>query len=193
MYVFEVVVVEVRLAVVVWWRWGGVVTSVFFRRGNGVSRGVGGASGRVVMVIVAMVVYVFDVVCIGSRGSEGRGGRVLVLVVMVFFFDVAVVLGVLVVLEQQQSAASNLHNHNTLTPALTTPPPPPDLNRYSLKKRMIPRAKMIKSVGLGKPIFRQHVKAVAAYTGPRFEKWLDTQVLERDLPPLKRGASAVGS
>ncbi|CAN0394398.1 unnamed protein product, partial [Laminaria digitata] len=69
----------------------------------------------------------------------------------------------------------------------------PTLLRYSLKKRMIPRAKLIETVGLGKPIFREHVKAVAAYTAPRFEKWLDSQVLERGLPPRRRGASAAGS
>ncbi|CAN0510900.1 unnamed protein product, partial [Ectocarpus sp. 12 AP-2014] len=55
----------------------------------------------------------------------------------------------------------------------------PTLLRYSLKKRMMPRAMVIEKSGLGRLVFREHVKPIAAYTDPAFEAWLDSLVLVR--------------
>ncbi|CAM9429195.1 unnamed protein product [Ectocarpus sp. 12 AP-2014] len=71
----------------------------------------------------------------------------------------------------------------------------PTLLRYSLKKRMMPRAMVIEKSGLGRLVFREHVKPIAAYTDPAFEAWLDSLVLVRGMPPrsqAKAGATAGG-
>lgn len=71
--------------------------------------------------------------------------------------------------------------------------------RYSLKKRMIPRAAVIEEAGLGPPVFRDHVKPIAAYTDVAFDKWLDSLALTRGMPPrqtstakAKAGVGAAG-
>lgn len=48
---------------------------------------------------------------------------------------------------------------------------------------MIPRAAVIENSGLGPPVFRDHVKPIAAYTDPAFDKWLDSLMLGRGMPP----------
>lgn len=53
---------------------------------------------------------------------------------------------------------------------------------------MIPRAAVIENVGLGHPVFREHVKPIAAYTDPAFDKWLDSLMLLRGMPPRKEAA-----
>lgn len=60
---------------------------------------------------------------------------------------------------------------------------------------MIPRAAVIENVGLGHPVFREHVKPIAAYTDPAFDKWLDSLILLRGMPPRKEaevGAFSAG-
>ncbi|CAN0198022.1 unnamed protein product [Ectocarpus fasciculatus] len=58
---------------------------------------------------------------------------------------------------------------------------------------MLPRAVVIEKSGLGRLVFREHVKPIAAYTDPAFEAWLDSLMLVRGMPPrnqAKAGAAA---
>lgn len=60
---------------------------------------------------------------------------------------------------------------------------------------MMPRAMVIEKSGLGRLVFREHVKPIAAYTDPAFEAWLDSLVLVRGVPPrsqAKAGATTGG-
>lgn len=54
---------------------------------------------------------------------------------------------------------------------------------------MIPRAAMIKEAGLGPPVFREHVKPIAALTDVAFDKWLDSLILNRGMPPRQNSTT----
>eukprot|EP00752_Nemacystus_decipiens_P014924 g13285.t2 len=65
----------------------------------------------------------------------------------------------------------------------------PNLLSSSLKKRMIPRVAVMEEAGLGPPVFRHHVRAIAGYTNLAFDQWLDSLLDNQGLPPRQNSVS----
>ena len=52
----------------------------------------------------------------------------------------------------------------------------------------MPRLAVMKEAGLGPPVFRDHVRAIVSKSNPAFDKWLDSLLAKRGLPPRQNSA-----